>query len=168
MTDKTQILTTLREEFKQWEEFLADMLEGQITAVYLPSNWSIKDEIAHLWAWQQRSIARMEAALHNREPEFPKWPTAFDPEEEGEPDQLNAWLHNTYRDKPWAQVHEDWREGFLRFLELGEAIPEQNLLEPGRYAWLDGHPLSYILVASCEHHEEHREWLLARLRQDGA
>ncbi len=161
MNDKKQILTTLKEEFNRWEELLSGMSEERITAPHLSSNWSIKDVIAHLWAWQQRSITRMEAALHNKEPEFPRWPAEFDPEAEGQPHQLNAWIYETYREKPWSRVYGDWREGFLRFLELGEEISEKDLLDPGRYTWLEGHPLSFILLASHEHHEEHRGWLLA-------
>lgn len=170
MNDKQHILTTLREEFNWWEELLASLSEAQITAPQLPDNWSIKDVIAHLRAWQQRSIARLEAALLNREPEFPKWPAELDPEVEGQPHELNAWIYETYRDQSWSNVYRDWREGFLQFLDLGEAIPEKDLLDPGRYPWLEGYPLAFILQASYEHHHEHQDYLapvLARLRQQG-
>ncbi len=170
MNDKQHILTTLRAEFNRWEQLLASLSEEQITAPQLPADWSIKDVIAHLRAWQQRSIARLEAALLNREPEFPKWPAELDPEAEGQPHQLNAWIYETYRDQPWSSVHRDWREGFLRFLELGEAIAEKDLLDAGRYPWMEGQPLAFILQASYEHHQEHEEYLepvLARLRQHG-
>jgi len=168
MDGKKQILEMLEEEFNRWEALLASMREAQITAPRLPSNLSIKDVIAHLWAWQQRSIARMEAALHDREPEFPRWPETLEPDSEDDLDQVNAWIYETCREKPWSSVHRDWREGFLRFLELGQAVPEKDLLEPGRYAWLEGHPLSLVLVSSYEHHhEEHLEPLLAWLRQNG-
>lgn len=69
---KNHILAVLREELAHWEAVLASMSEEQIAAPLKPSDLLIKDEIAHLWAWQQRSIARMEAALHNREPELPQ------------------------------------------------------------------------------------------------
>ena len=168
MSGKQQILSTLREEFNRWEELLAGLSEEQITAPQLPSNLSIKDVMAHLRAWQQRSVARMEAALHDREPEFPKWPAGLDPESEGQPDQLNAWIYETFREQPWSSVHRDWRAGFLRLLELGEAIPVKELLDAGRYPWLEGHPLSFILTASYEHHHiDHLEPLLAWIRQEG-
>jgi hypothetical protein len=167
MNDKKQILTMLKEEFNRWEELLAGMSEEQITAQHLPSNLSIKDVIAHLWAWQQRSIARLEAALHDKEPEFPRWPAEFDPEQE-DVDQMNAWIYETNRVKPWSRVYGDWRAGFLRFLELGEAIPEKDLLDAGRYPWLEGQPLSIVFVGSYEHHHiDHLEPLLAWLRQHG-
>jgi hypothetical protein len=170
MNDKQGILSALREEFNRWEALLASLSEEQITAPRLPDNWSIKDVIAHLRAWQQRSIARLEAALLDQAPEYPAWPAQFDPEAEGQPHDLNAWLYAKDRDRAWPSVHRDWREGFLRFLELGNTIPEPDLLAAGRYAWLEGYALSAVLHGSYEHHREHAEYLepvLARLRQHG-
>jgi hypothetical protein len=171
MNDKQRVLTMLREEFKSWEQLLASLSEEQITAPQLPDNWSIKDVIAHLRAWQQRSIARLEAALLNREPEYPTWPAQFDPEAEGQPHDLNDWLYARDRDQPCSSVHRNWREGFLRFLDLGQAIPEKDLLDAGRYTWLEGYALFAVLQASYEHHREHAEYLepvLARLGQGGS
>ena len=82
MNDKAQIIAALKEEFNRWEGLLAGISEDQITAPHLPSILSIKDVIAHLRAWQLVSIARLEAALLNREPEFPKWLAGLDPEAE--------------------------------------------------------------------------------------
>ncbi len=78
--DKSQFITALGEEFNRWEELLAGMSEEQITAPHLLSNLSIKDVIAHWRAWQQVSIARLEAALLNKEPEFPQWLGGLHPE----------------------------------------------------------------------------------------
>jgi len=168
MNNKKQMITMLKEEFDRWEELLAGMSEEQITAPQLPSDLSIKDVIAHLRAWQQVSIARLEAALLNREPESPKWPAELEPDSDDDTDQINAWIYETYHEQPWSSVHRDWREGFLRFLELGEAIPEKDLLDAGRYPWLDGYPLSAVLQGSYEHHhKDHLEPLLARFRQHG-
>jgi hypothetical protein len=171
MQNKQHILAALREEFDRWEALLASLSETQITDPQLPKNWSIKDVIAHLRAWQQRSVARLEAARRDREPEYPAWPERFDPEAEGQPHDLNAWLYEQARDKPWPSVHQEWREGFLRFLELAEAISEQDLLEAGKYPWLEGYALFEVLQGSYEHHQEHAEYLqpvLARLHKGSA
>src|SRR4029453_15265119 len=141
MNDKQSILIALREEFNRWEALLASLGEEQITAPQLSDNWSIKDVIAHLRAWQQRSIARLEAALHHREPVYPAWPEQFDPEVEAQPHDLNAWLYAAYRDQPWSSIHRDWSEGFRRFLELAEKIPEKDLLDASKYTWLEGYAL---------------------------
>jgi hypothetical protein len=157
VSEKEHILTLLQEEFDRWEARLAAMDEEQITDRQTPGERSIKDVVAHLWAWQQRSNARMQAALRNREPEFPDWPEGLDPDAEEDADQINEWIYQANRDRPWTEVHRDWRTGFLRLIELGHAVPEEDLLEPGKYAWFYGHPLALVLTASREHHEEHRD-----------
>ena len=165
MNDKEHILTTLRSEFNRWEALLTSLSEEQITAPLLPDNWSIKDVIIHLWAWQQRSIARLEAGLHNRTPAFPHWPAQFDPEQPDEPNQLNDWIYETYHDQPWSSIHRDWSAGYRRFLELAAAIPEPDLFDAQRYPWLEGHSLAFILQASYEHHQEHADYLEPVLAQ---
>lgn len=166
MNSKQEILTKLKEEFNRWEELLADLSEEQIIAPHLPSNFSIKDVIAHLRAWQQVTVARLEAALLDREPEFPMWLAGLDPESESYLDQFNARIYEIYHEQPWSSVRRDWRNGFLRVLELGGAIPEKDLLDAGRYSWLEGHPLCLVLTGTYEHHhDDHLEPLLDWLNQ---
>ncbi len=166
MSEKTRILQMLKEEYDRWEGLLAGLDEAQITAPQLPAYLSIKDVIAHLWAWQQISVARMEAGLHDREPELPDWLGGLDPDAEENLETINARIRESFREKLWSQGFADWRSGFQRLLELGSSIPERDLLEPGRYPWMREYPLSIILVSSYNHHhEEHLQPLLAWLRQ---
>lgn len=167
MNDKRQVLTTLRDEFIRWEELLATLSESQITTPNLRPNVSIKDEIAHLLVWQQISRARLEAALQDSEPKLTGWPVTIEQAEE-DSDSINAWAYETYRDQPWSTVYREWREGFLRLLELGEAVPETELLEVGKYPWLEGYALSDVLLSSYEHHQEHFDFLQEWLRHTNA
>lgn len=168
MNEKRQILNKLKEEFNRWEELLASLSEEQITARHLPANWSIKDVVAHLRAWQQVSIARLEAAQLNQQPEFPDWLAGMDPESERHLDQINARIHETYREQPWSRVHQDWRDGYLRFLKLGEQIPEDELMDTEKYPWLKGYALYAVLQGSYEHHHiDHLGPVLAWLREHG-
>jgi hypothetical protein len=165
MNMKEHILAALREQIGRWEELLAGLSEEQITTPLFPSHWSSKDVIAHLLTWQKRSIARVEAALHNREPEFPQWPANLNPELENDTERINDWIYEINRDLSWLKIHQIWKEGFLRFLELAEPIPEPNLLDAGRYPWLNGRPLAFILLASYDHHQEHLDKLIDGLRE---
>ena len=165
MNMKDHILTALREEYDRWEDLLSILSETQITASLSPSDWTIKDVIAHLRTWQQRSIARMEAALFNREPEFPGWLPGVDPDAEGATDRVNAWIFENNRGLSWLQVYQNWSEGFLLFLEAGEGFPERDLLDSSKYPWLKGYSLADILLASYDHHQEHYEKLLAWLEE---
>jgi hypothetical protein len=167
MHNQQQILTNLRDLFDRWETFLNSLRDAQITTPRVFGDWSIKDVVAHLRAWQQRSIARLEAALNHQDPDFPKWPTEFDPDDE-DVDSINAWIYEQHRDQAWASVYQEWHNGFLRFLELGAAIPEKDLMEVGKYAWLPDYPLAAVLTGSGEHHEEHLEPLLEWHSQQGS
>ncbi len=163
MTMKSHILAALREQLEAWEATLARLGEAAIVARAGPSDWSIKDELAHLWAWQQRTLARVEAARLDREPEFPAWP--FDPNDESEEgtQRINTWIYQTNSNLPWSSVHQNWRDCFLRVLDAAERISERDLLDSGRYAWLNGHAIAVFLLGTYDHHQEHFEKLSARL-----
>jgi hypothetical protein len=171
MTDKPRILALLREEFNLWEELLASLSEKQITEPRLPANLSIKDVIAHLRAWQQISIARLEAARLGQEPDYPGWLIGPDLEldlEVDDVDPINARIYETYHHLPWLRVHLDWRDGYLRFLNLGESLSEDDLMNKAKYPWLHGYALIDVLQGSYEHHHiEHYEPLQAWLREHG-
>jgi hypothetical protein len=167
MSMKDHILTALKELSDRWEELLASMTEEQITTPHFDLDWSVKDVMAHLWAWQQISIARLEGGVHDREPEFPRWVMELGQDWEENADRVNAWTYESNHNKPWSEVYENWRTGFLRFLEVGSKISERDLLDGDRYPWLKGYSLAFILVASYDHHQEHFEKLTEWLSKHG-
>jgi hypothetical protein len=165
MNMKEHILAALKEQFNQWEELLKSLKSEQITTPRFDHNWSIKDVIAHLWGWQQISIARIEAATLSKEPEFPKWTSELAEGWEENANRTNAWIYETQHAKSWSEIYRNWREGFLKLLDSAEPIPENDLLDGGRYSWLKGYSLAFILVASYDHHQEHLEKLIVALQQ---
>ncbi len=164
MNMKDHLLAALREQFDRWEELLTSLTEQQVETPHFDFEWSIKDVIAHLWGWQQISIARLDGGLHDREPEFPQWVIELQGVWEENADQTNARIYEIKHKKPWAEIHQNCRDGFLRFVELGNKISEKDLLDGDRYRWLKGYSLAFILVASYEHHQEHLENLVSWLR----
>jgi hypothetical protein len=157
MNEQTPMITMLREEFNRWEGLLNGISEEQIIAPNRVEKLSVKDIMAHLTAWQQISVARMEAGRDDREPVFAGWPPELDPVGEHDVNGINAWIYDKYREQSWASVHYEWRERFLHLLELAEATPEKVLVDKGRFAWLNGYSLWDVLTGSYEHHAEHRE-----------
>jgi hypothetical protein len=159
MNMKEHILMALTEQFDNWEKLLVSLAEEKVIAPHFDFDWSIKDVMAHLWAWQQISIARMKGGLYNHEPMFPKWIVEAIDDWEEDADGVNALTYETQHNKPWSEIHQTWRNGFLRLLELGDEISERDLLNGDRYPWLKGYSLAFILVASYDHHQEHFEKL---------
>lgn len=132
-------------------------MKDHILAALSDLDWSIKDVVAHLWAWQQISIARMEGGLQDRGPEYPKWIVTSMQNWEEDSDRVNDLTFENYHQKSWSEIYQNWRSGFLRFLDLGNQISERDLLDGDRYRWLHGYSLAFILVASYDHHHEHIE-----------
>ena len=165
---KDELLALLREEFARWEKLLSSLTPDQVVPRDLPDDLSVKDVVAHLWAWQGLSVARLEAALDNRDPDYHLGPDGLDPDNEDNLERINAWIHQANLDRPWMDVYGNWRRRFLWFLELAQNLPEQTLMQPARYPWLKDAPLSAVLRGSYEHHqEEHYGPLSAILRQRG-
>jgi hypothetical protein len=165
MSMKDHILTALREQFNQLDQLLASLSEEQITTPNFDDNWSIKDVVNHLWGWQQISVARMNAGVLNREPEFPNWLINFPGNWDESATQTNAWIYKNFHNKSWAEANKNWKEGFLQLLDLSEKVSERYLLDGDRYLWLKGYSLAFVLVASYEHHQEHLEKLIIWLQE---
>lgn len=167
MKMKEHILAAMREVMAEWEDLLSGLDDEQALVPLLPSRWTVKDVMAHLMAWQQRSTARVEAALQGREPQFPAWPADLHLDAAGGTDRANAWLYEHYRGQPWTQAREDWRKGFRRLLDAAAQIPEPQFLDGNRHAWLGGHAVADVLLWSYDHHQEHLEALQIWLREHG-
>lgn len=158
MPSKEHLVSALRQSHDTWEHLLREMSEEEIARPQFDEDWSVKDVVAHLWAWQQISGARFEAALLEKEPNYPDWLQGADPfiaEENTE--EFNSRVRDRYLDSTWQELHTAWERGFLRLIHLAERTPEESLFAKGLYAWLKGYPLSSVLTGSLEHHQEHLE-----------
>jgi hypothetical protein len=148
------------EQLNRWEELLGSMNVDQITTPIGLRIGRSKITSPHLMAGND--VLSPASKLPLGRPVFPTW-IQESPDAEGNTVPTNSWIYATYRDQPWSIVHQSWKGGFLRFLELGEWISERDLLDASRYPWLDGRPLAFILLASYDHHQEHLDKLIASL-----
>ena len=163
MNMKDHVLMALKEKFTEWQDLLDTLSEEQILQIPEPGEWSIKDILAHLWAWQQLTQARLKAALQGGEPVFSLWPAELNESAANSPDEINAWIHSFYVSTPWPIIRKDWQGCFQGVLDLAGKLPEREMLDSENYPWLGGYPLINVLIATYDHHQEHYEKLLARL-----
>ena len=128
--------------------------------------WSFKDLIAHLTGWRLVTAARLEAGQRHEEPVFP-WPGDFDEAEDLH--EINDWFYKTNRDKPLEQVIAESNATFDRVEQAITTMAEEDLLEPGRHAWLfwTGEALGPAVVRGTLNHYriEHEPDILAWLEQ---
>ena len=130
--------------------------------------WSFKDLIAHLTGWRLVTAARLEAGLRHMEPVFP-WPATLDVEddEHADVDEINHWFFETNRDKPLTQVLRESSVTFARVETAIATMPEDDLLMPGRFAWLgwsgDGLGPAVVRGTWSHYHVDHEPDILAWL-----
>jgi len=161
IVDKIQLIALHTDELAAWDKLLAGLTRAQRTEPSLPEGLSVKDTLAHLAAWQLRTIARLEGALEGHPPRFPVWQVEpEEPETRESVDRVNAWILASNRNRSWEEVHANWHKGYERFLELVRALPEEDLQSGGQLEWLTvyepliGYPGFYDF-----HHDEHRATL---------
>jgi hypothetical protein len=154
---KTQLLAELKQENASWQGLLDEIGEANMTQPQVAGGWSIKDIVAHLTGWRRWTVRRFQATLHHEPDVPPPWPSELQ-----EDDAINAWIYQSNRNRPVADVLSDSREVFQHLVDAMEAFSEDELQDPRRFAWLEGEPLSGKLFFSHfhqEHEPDMRAWL---------
>ena len=168
MNMQEHIQAALREQMHDWMDVLEEADESRAIVPLTGSEWSLKDVVIHLWAWQQRSLARLEAALNGSQPQFPDWPAQYSPDTDASVDELNAWICETYQSHTWKQAYADWLAGYQRLIELSGRFAERDLFDDEHYPWMGGYPLAAVLTGTYDHHLEHVGQLRAWHKVQGA
>jgi len=163
-TSKAQLLSDLNDQQSQWEALLVEIGEDHMTQPDVAGGWSIKDIVAHLTSWRQRSVARFRAAQRHESAPTPAWPPQLQTD-----DEINAWIYDANRERPLAEVLQESRTVYQQLVDALNAFPEEELQDPKRFDWLGDEP--WDGAAFFGHfHEEHepdmRAWL-DRIRKEG-
>ena len=150
---------------------LGEVGEARLDEPGAEGHWSVRDVMAHLTAYERSAAALLRADLRGEQP------TTRDmygldtvpPEVTAEPpvwgeDQYNAWVVGWNRERPLREVLADSRRAYERLLAAVEAIPEDDVADPERFAWTHGRSLQRILPnQSFRHYLIHipsiRAWL---------
>lgn len=148
------------------ERIVATAGPGRMDEPGAMGDWTLKDVIAHLTAWRWWSVARLEGATRGEEP-TPPWDPALSEERDDDTDRINQGFYEAARDQSVAEVLRDSRATLDRLEAAVLALPEADLLTPGRYPWLADYPLAAVITGSAEHLREHDEELAAFLGRNG-
>lgn len=153
---KAELLDAIRAGRKQLEAALAQLNESQMTQPGVESNWSVKDVLAHIVAWEQRMVLWVGQALRG---EVPAIPATWD-----EVHRLNEQSYWENRDRPLSEVLAEFQRSYPEALAVVEAAPEEDLMNPERFGWREGVPLARVVAANtwwhyAEHIESIQAWL---------
>jgi hypothetical protein len=111
--------------------------------------WTRKDVLAHLEAWERRMVELVERLR------------AGDPlTDRTETDELNARFYVASRDRPLADVRSGERQAYERMIATIEGASDEELFDGNHFAWTEGEPLAgWFRGNGDEHYDEHLEQL---------
>ena len=111
--------------------------------------WTRKDVLAHIEAWERRVVDLVER-LRAGDP----------PSDRVETDELNARFHAADRDRTLADVRAGERAAYERILAAIDGAGDEELFDGGHFAWTDGDRLAdWFRSNGDEHYDEHLEQL---------
>jgi hypothetical protein len=127
---------------------LEDLSPEQMTGLMLPGGWSIKDLLAHLGGWEQRTVDRYRAALAGSDALFGV--------SEAEVDAFNAEMVASLRARDLDAIRAYERDAYQAMLEIAETAPEADLFDPAHFPNGEGVPLwKWMGFNSFWHYDEH-------------
>jgi hypothetical protein len=151
--EKTELLERMQAGYAQFEALLTSLKQEQMTIPGVNGNWSIKDHIAHLLAWQDHLQELLQAVLDGKK-EPPK------PEQEfSTVDEINEYIYQKHKDRSLAEVLAAFRASYQRVLSTVQALSQESLNAP--FPWYeDDNPIGPLAAGDTyQHYEEHRSMI---------
>jgi hypothetical protein len=147
-TSKEQLLKDIATERTRLEKCLSMLNEKDMVQPGVTGQWSVKDILAHLAAWEQLLLEWYQAGLGG-------YPEAHEPVGMKRKliDALNQEIYAQNRGRELDAVLVDFHRSYQQVFMIVSAIPEEDLFAPGRYSWTGRFTLAdYVAGNTCNHY----------------
>lgn len=150
-TSKTELTTAMQNGYTAFEKLLEQFNESQMTIPGVNNEWSIKDILTHLAAWQGRIASKLEAISaqgESSQTDLVDWTDA-------DLERINAQIFLLNRERSLAEAWQDFRSTYQRIYAGTERLSAEDLFQPQRFSWAN-HPLwESIADNTFGHYAEH-------------
>jgi hypothetical protein len=151
--NKAEAVDLIQSERQALESVLAELSAEQMSRPGVESSWSVKDILAHITDWEGRMVWWIAESLRGDVPQRPAPGMTWD-----DLDRLNEQTYLLNRDRKLGDVLADFHRSYERAFDVVEALTEEDLIDPRRFAWREGNPLWHMVAGNMwEHYREHRE-----------
>ena len=155
-TTKAQLLSEMAKEHEALERFFETLGPGEVVRPGAVGQWSAKDVLAHLTAWEQLVLGWYQAGLRGETPRTPAEDLTW-----AQLPALNQRIHAQHRDRPLAEVRDAFDRSFLEISAAVKGMSEDELFGRGVYAWTRTTTLGSYLT-SCT--SSHYRWARTEMR----
>jgi hypothetical protein len=145
---KSTLLEAIHAERGKLEAKINGLSPAELVYPGSMGEWSVKDILQHLVDWEQRWISWYEAGKRGESVHTPA--PGYNWRQMGE---LNEAFHQKHKNRPLADVLEDFKSSYLQIKSIVEKIPEAEMLSINLYSWTGRLPLiAWISGNTCEHY----------------
>lgn len=150
-TVKADLLAELDQEWAHIERTCAALGEDEVVASGSPGEWSVKDTLAHISAWEKVLLDRLGYIMTGHPPQYPAMQTWDDVH------RFNAQVYAENKDRPLNSVVIEFRSLYQGVMTVLQALNEDLLDQPYTYDFTDDHitVLQFIRANTVEHYREH-------------
>jgi hypothetical protein len=148
---RAELLAELDREWAKIERTCYNLNEDQMVASGVQGEWSVKDILAHISAWEKLLLDRLGYVLSGQKPHYPVM-TSWD-----EVHRFNAQVYAENKDRPLTSVIIEFRSLFQGVVTVIEALEDDQLGQPYTYDFPDDRItlLQFIRANTIDHYREH-------------
>jgi hypothetical protein len=158
MVDKAELIAGLQEEYRNWQALLDRIGPQRMDQPGVAGFWSVKDIVAHLTGWRNRTVTRLQAAQRGELDPPPPWPARLQTD-----DEINAWIYEANYGRSVQEILDESHQVFQQLLAAIQRFPAEILEDPARRPpWLGDQPITAAMFFA-HFHEEHEPDMLAWL-----
>jgi len=166
--NKLDLLAAIEKERGALDDFLGGLSQQEMVDPGVVGDWSVKDVLAHLTAWEGMCLGWYQAGERGETPQLPapgfKW---------NQTPQLNQQIFEEHQDDPLEKVLKDFHLSSREILGLIQDLSNEQLFTPGQYHWTKKNTLGTYLVSATSSHyawarKEIKKGLKRKRRQNKA
>src|SRR4030043_209198 len=150
-TIKSELLSDLDQEWAHVERICFSLSEAEMLTPDIQGDWSVKDILVHISAWEKYLLDRLEYILSGQHPLYPAMASWDDVH------RFNAQVYAENKDRPLTSVIIEFRSLYRGVMTVLEALSADKLTQPYSYDFPDDALtlLQLIRANTYEHYREH-------------
>ena len=153
---KAELLRGIREERQRLENALKGVTGADMAKTTKPGEWSVKDILAHVSAWEDTFIKWYHVGLGGGKVDKPNFHKA------GVLAEMNRQFYEANRHRSLKDVLAGFEDSYQHILSVVESIPEKDMFTRGKYAWTGRQNLAvYIIANTSGHYPSHLKMIEA-------
>jgi hypothetical protein len=149
---RSELLTEFEQEWGKVEHICAGMSQADMVTPGVKGEWSIKDILCHLSAWEKYLLDRLGMVMTGQPPQYPVM-TSWD-----DVHRFNAQVYSDNKDRSLSSVVIEFRSLYRGVMTVIEALRDDQFTQPYSYDFPDDalSLLQLIRANTYVHFREHR------------